>query len=140
MKNNSHMKIKKLLLLFLFFFATLVSQAQEQKLDSLLRVWNDLSAPDTSRLKAIHKIARKIYINSNPDSAFYYAQLQYDFALTKGLKMQMADALTAQGGSYWIRSNYPKALDYYQQDLKIREEIADKKATIPKPLATTSEV
>jgi len=121
------MKTIKGLIIFLFLFTSLASQAQKPNLDSLLRVWNDKTAPDTCRLKAIHKIAKGIYLKSKPDSAFYFSQLQYDFAKSKGLKKQMADALGTQGGSYWIRSNYPKALDYYLQDLKIREEISDKK-------------
>ncbi|MCD4734969.1 MAG: tetratricopeptide repeat protein [Bacteroidales bacterium] len=115
------------LILFLFILPTLVTQAQDPNLDSLFRVWNDKTAPDTSRLKAIREIALDVFMYSNPDSAFYYAQLHYDFAKTKGLKKQMADALSTQGGSYQIRGNYPRALDYYQQDLKIREEISDKK-------------
>jgi adenylate cyclase len=128
MANNIKMKTIKRLIFVLFMLSTLASQAQKPNLDSLFRVWNDKTALDTNRLKAIHKIAREGYLNFKPDSAFYYAQLHYDFAKTKGLKKQMADALIIQGYSYQIRSDYPKALDYFQRSLKIYEEISDKKA------------
>jgi len=121
------MKAKKRLILFLFIITVLATQAQNPNLDSLFRVWNNLTAPDTSRLKAIHEIAMDFYMDSNPDSAFYYAQLQYDYAKTKGLKKQMADALGLQGSSFHIKGNYPKALEYGYRVLKICEEIGDKK-------------
>ena len=105
------MKTIKRLIFFLFILTTLAIQAQKPNLDSLFRIWNDKTAHDTNRLKAIHKIAREAYLNSLPDSAFYYAQLHYDLAKTKGLKKQMADALVTQGYSYQIRNDYPKALN-----------------------------
>jgi class 3 adenylate cyclase len=52
--------------------------------------------------------------------------MQYDLAEKSGLKKQMADALNTQGISFWIRGDYPNALDYYQRSLKIKEEIGDK--------------
>jgi len=118
--------MKNLTILLAVIFTTLSAQAQNPELDSLFQVWDDKSAPDTSRLKAINKIAWEGYLNSKPDSAFYYAQMQYDFAISKGLKKQMADALSTQGTSYQIRSDYPSALDCFQQALKIKEEILDK--------------
>ena len=121
------MKTIKHLILFLFILTTLVTRAQNPGLDSLFRVWNDITAQDTSRLNAIHEIALDFYMNSNPDSAFYYAQLQYDYARSKGLKKQMADALGLQGSSFQYKGNYPKALEYGFQVLKISEDIGDKK-------------
>jgi len=95
-------------------------------IDSLLVVWNDPNQPDTIRLQAIHKLAKDGYLYSKPDSAFYFAQLQYDFAKSKGLKKQMISALNIQGASFWVQSNYAKAIDYYTQSLVISEEIGDK--------------
>ncbi|MBE7443495.1 MAG: tetratricopeptide repeat protein [Flavobacteriales bacterium] len=66
------------------------------------------------------------YLFTQPDSAFYYAQLQYNFAKTKGLKKQMAAALNTQGTSFTIKGDYAKAIDYYTRSLKIYEEIGDK--------------
>ena len=54
--------------------------------DSLWTVWNDQSQPDTNRLKAIYKIVWNIR-NSNPDSAYKLAQMQFDLAKRTGNKI-----------------------------------------------------
>jgi class 3 adenylate cyclase/uncharacterized protein HemY len=83
---------------------------------------------DTLRTDAIHKIAQVGYLFSQPDSAFYYAQVMYEFALEKNLKTQMANALSTMGASYYVRSDFPKALEYYGQCYDIYTELSDKKS------------
>lgn len=95
--------------------------------DSLWEVWTDEQQPDTNRLKAIYKYAWNGYLFSNHDSAFYYAQLQYDFAKAKGLKKQMAGALYMQGISFALRGENDNAIDFYNQCIKIQNEMGDKK-------------
>ncbi|MEX0966623.1 MAG: adenylate/guanylate cyclase domain-containing protein [Bacteroidia bacterium] len=101
--------------------------AQKPNLDSLWSVWNDNSQPDTNRLKAIDKIAFQGYLYSQPDSAFHFAQMEYDFAAAKGLKKFMSYAMNIQGISFRLRGDYPRALEYYQKCLVIREEMGDKR-------------
>ena len=64
-----------------FFIALVISFSSlaQVNLDSLWNVWNDNTQPDTNRLKAMNKIALDGYLFSQPDSAFYFAQLQYNF-------------------------------------------------------------
>ena len=71
------------------------------------------------------KIAIDI-IYSQPDSAFYFAQMEYDLAESVNNQKQMAAALNTQGVSFVIRGNYAKAIEYQTKSLKIREEIGDK--------------
>ena len=66
------------------------------------------------------------YLYSQPDSAFYFAQLEYDFALSKGLKKQMVSALLTQGSSFYIKGDYTNAIVYLTRSLKISEELGDK--------------
>jgi hypothetical protein len=54
--------------------------ASALNLDSLWNVWNDKTQADTMRLKAINDFARDGYLYSKPDSAFYFAQIEYEFA------------------------------------------------------------
>ena len=112
------------LVFFMSFFSGVKAQVN---LDSLFGVWNDETKADTSRLKAIHKIAWNGYLFSQPDSAFYYAQLEYDFALKVDNKKYMSQALNTQGVSFAVRGNYEKALEHYEKSLKIRVEIGNKK-------------
>ena len=110
--------------LFSFFITLFIgcNTIAQVNLDSLWNVWNDDSQADTNRLKAINDIIDG-YLSSNTDSAFYFAQMQYDFAESVNNKKWMAGALNTQGSSFHYGSNYTRALEYYSRSLKIREEI-----------------
>ncbi len=118
--------VKKTVSLLLFLFVNVVCQAQGN-LDSLWKVWNNENASDTGRTMAMLKIATDGYIFTQPDSAFYYGSLAYDFAEMKGLKKDMAVAQRLLGATYFIRSDYDEAMKYYQQSLKLFEEISYQK-------------
>ncbi len=96
-------------------------------LDSLWTVWEDHTKPDMTRLEALQEFTKKGYHYSQPDSAYYFSQLQYDFAKSKGLKKQMAKALNIQGVSSQIQGDYTSAIDYYTRSLTIHEEIKNKR-------------
>ena len=72
------------------------------------------------------KIAIRI-IYSNPDSAFYFAQIAYDLAEVTGNKKWMASALNIQGITYKEQGNYEQAREYYHKSLKIEEETGNKR-------------
>ena len=110
---------------FILFIALLISCSSitQVNLDSLWNVWNDNTQPNPNRLKAINKIAWDGYLFSQPDSAFYFAQLVYDFAVFVNNEKWIAAALNTQGVSYAIRGNYEEALIYYKKSLKIKVDI-----------------
>ena len=111
-----------ILLLLLSF-----SSKAQVNLDSLWGVWNDKTQPDTNRLKAMESIAWDGYLFSQPDSAFYFAQMGYDFAEARNNKKWMSTSLNTQGISFAIRADYEKALEYYSNSLAIRNGLGDKK-------------
>ncbi len=113
-------------ILFVYFICFSFPSIGQVNLDSLWIVWTDPNQPDTTRLKAMHEIAWDGYLFSQPDSAYYFAQLQYDFANSNGLKKQMAKALNTQGVSLYVRGDYDSAFIYIAHGLTIREEIGDK--------------
>ena len=117
-RNNFLKKIKRPFLLFFFTSYFLISFSQTN-LDSLWMIWSNSNQADSNRLNAIKYFIWDGYLFSQPDSAFYFAQLQYDFAKKKGIKRQMASALNVQGISFILRSNYEKAIYYSSQSLKI---------------------
>lgn len=117
--------MRKLILIILISSLGYSLNAQTN-LDSLWNIWNDNTQADTTRLKAIDDIAWNGYLFSQPDSAFYFAQMQYDLAEKSGLKKEMAGALNTQGISLNVRGDYPKALDYFQRSLELYEEIGNK--------------
>jgi len=101
---------------------------QNVNIDSLKQVWEDSEKPDAIRLKSLKQISWDGFLYSHPDSAFYYAQIQYDFAKKKGLKKQIADAINTQGVSLAIKGDYERSINYFIKSLEIREEIGDQKA------------
>lgn len=116
--------MKKLSFILLFFPLAVFSQLN---FDSLWTVWNDNSQADTSRLNAIRVISWEGYIFDQPDSAFYYAQIMYDFAEKKKEKKYMAIALNTQGASYYFKGEFEKSIEYWERTLEIFKEINEKK-------------
>ncbi len=110
---------------FIYIFLLLISFSSKAQvnLDSLWSIWNNSTQADTNRLKAINLIIWEGYLFSQPDSAFYFAQLEYDFAESVNNKKYIADALNIQACTFHIKGNYKKALDYYMKKLIISQEI-----------------
>ena len=115
--------LRTLLILPLCLWFTTASAVN---LDSLWGVWNDKSQPDTNRLKAMDDISNYGYLYSKPDSAYYFAGLEYDLAEATENKGHMATALNTQGVSFCFRGHYYKALEHFDKCLKILEEKGDK--------------
>lgn len=102
--------------LFLPFYSSLIllfsfqSVSAQTNLDSLLRVWNNKSQPDSIRVEAYKGYIQYGYLYSKPDSAevmtealnIYAKKYQYPKASTNGYNIQ--------GLANWIRGNYPYEL------------------------------
>ncbi|MCE3225562.1 MAG: protein serine/threonine phosphatase [Bacteroidetes bacterium] len=117
------MKIKRLLIfLALFCFA----QTKAQNRDSIRNVSNDLTQPDTMRLKAMYKLAWS-YIFEIPDSSLAISEKLYSFALECNSKKYQAQALKIITKALYFKGNFPLALEYTFKNLKVNEEIKDKR-------------
>ncbi|MGB0887267.1 MAG: tetratricopeptide repeat protein [Vicingaceae bacterium] len=101
--------------------------AQQGSIDSLKLIWNNENNHDTIRLNAFHKVIKKGYQYKKPDSAIILAKEQYLFAKTKGIKGDMAAALTTQGIANAVLSNNEKAIACFKQSLNIQIERDNKK-------------
>jgi len=82
--------LKNFLLILLLIPFTIVGQINK---DSLFNCWQNEQLQDTVRLDALHVLIWKEYLFSQPDSASFYAELLYEMAKSKGLKLQMTNAL-----------------------------------------------
>ncbi|MEX1188432.1 MAG: adenylate/guanylate cyclase domain-containing protein [Bacteroidia bacterium] len=112
--------LKNLLTIFLLFIVS--TSIAQPNLDSLWNVWNDETMPDSSRLDAIHGFAIEGYLVNQPDSAFYFAQLEYDFAKSKGIKEFMAYAIILQAQIFIKKGETDKAIEYQLKGLEINRE------------------
>lgn len=84
-----------------------------------MTVWNDETQADTARLYAVYKIVSNCYIFSQPDSALYFAELEYRFAEPKGIELEMAYALNLQAIACQFTGNHFKALSLLEKSLEI---------------------
>ena len=114
--------MQKPLSIFILLFIGFSSISQVN-IDSLWNVWNDKEKPDTNRLGSLMEIIFHEYLFSQPDSAFYFAQLQYDFAKSVKNKIWISKALNIQGVTFHVKSNYNEALFYYKKSLTMAEKI-----------------
>lgn len=114
--------MKKAITLILIFALSHCAISQSY-LDSLWNTWNDKNLTDSKRLYALYDLISDGYLHSQPDSAFYYSQMYYEYAKQKGLKKEMSKSLYIQGYSLAIIGEYEEAIGYYNKGLKIMEGI-----------------
>lgn len=88
-------------------------------------MWENAEQSDEFRLRAIGDYAWDGYLYSKPDSAFYFAQLLYDFANTKNLKLYMADGLNIQGLAKEVQGENVEALILFEQCKQLYVEETD---------------
>ena len=118
--------MKKTLPLLLLFYGLFVNDCFSQNIDSLWRVYRNIKNPDTSRLEAFNDIAWSL-LYTNPDSTYIMGHQELEVARSKRLRKWETQALNTIGASYQVKGNYIMAIDFYQQSLKIREELKDLK-------------
>jgi serine phosphatase RsbU (regulator of sigma subunit)/Tfp pilus assembly protein PilF len=112
----------RVVLVFLFLCLNGYTQS-DSYLDSLWKIWDNPKNNNEKRLKALSDYSWEGYLYSMPDSAFYFAELQYKFAASKKMIMQMADARNTQGASFFLKSDFINAIKYYTEALKLFQEI-----------------
>lgn len=106
----------------LFFTAI----AQNSKIDSLQRVLDMQVKIDTSFSNILNKLAYE-YRKINPKKSRVYSQKALKNAQKLNFKKGVADAYHTLAISYWVESDYDKALSLNLRALKIRNEINDQK-------------
>jgi tetratricopeptide (TPR) repeat protein len=120
--------MQKSIILFIitlcYYCLNINTYAQSNK-DSLEQIWKNKLLPDSIRLKALSDISGNIYLFTNPDTAFLYADSLHSYAEKVKDKKQIANALNIKGISYVVRGNYYFAVDFFNESLKISEEIKD---------------
>lgn len=92
-------------------------------LDSLWGLWSDINQPDSVRFKSINTYAWDGYLFSQPDSAYYYSQMHYDYAKEKNNLSEMGIARNVQAIHYIILGNSDSALTYNLEAIQIFRQI-----------------
>jgi len=90
-------------------------------------VWADPSKADSVRLDAIYNHIWDELMDVDPDSAIFYARLQYDFAKSAGNKNYMQKALNSLGLVYSDKADQVTAIRYINECYSICEETGNKR-------------
>ncbi|MGB0403219.1 MAG: tetratricopeptide repeat protein [Salibacteraceae bacterium] len=117
----------KKLLIVLFVFIGISSNAQQVNLDSLNQIWLDETQPDSARFKAMNRIIWDGYIYTNTDTAFVMAEQIKKLAQEKQNKKWEANAFHIQGSGFYLNGSLAEAIKYFTNSLKIKKEIKDNK-------------
>jgi class 3 adenylate cyclase len=109
--------------IFLLFISNIAYS--QPNLDSLYGVWSSASLSDTSRFNAISKIIAEFHLNTNPDSAYYYAEMQNSLAQKTGNRSWQANALHLQAKALQKKGSLSEALKLNNEALGIYRSLAD---------------
>ncbi len=112
--------------LILNLFCLLLVVSARAQTDSLLRVWNTVSLPDSARLKAMQVLAWKT-VFEQPDSGLVLAQLQLELAVKAHDAKARYEAYTTMAVGSSMKSDYAASLEYLQQCLTTAKEMGDRK-------------
>jgi tetratricopeptide (TPR) repeat protein len=111
--------------LFIMFWIDGLAQSNlpKHKADSLWKVWNNQKQSSKTRFDALYNFIWNGYLFTQPDTAFNLGHLAYDFAKSKGLKEEQANAANIQGIASAIKGDLEKAISFYEIGIKIFKEI-----------------
>ncbi|MCE3258842.1 MAG: protein serine/threonine phosphatase [Bacteroidetes bacterium] len=109
------------MLVLCFFLA-----GEAQKRDSIKNIWEDVTKPDSVRLKALYTLGWS-YIFETPDSSISIGLQLLDFAEKRNNKKFQAQATKMLNKAHYFKGNLPVALEYTFKNLKVNEEIGDKR-------------
>ncbi|MAO31933.1 MAG: hypothetical protein CL824_00365 [Crocinitomicaceae bacterium] len=113
-------------LFFCLFLLPFFTYSQVNK-DSLLNVWKN-SSKNKERLNAVNKLIWNVYMVTQPDSAFYYANLQYNLAKKIGDEKSMAKSIEGQGVSKAQKGNYEESKIFFEKSLDVFKKLNDQSA------------
>lgn len=119
---NAEITLKTTILLL---FLTTLSFSQGVNKDSLWRVFNDTKQDDTSRLRAIDKVAYS-YVNCDPDTSIAFSELEIKSAEKSMSKKYQASALYTIGQAFENKSNHEKALENFSNAARLYDRIGNK--------------
>ncbi len=94
-------------------------------MDSLWKVWNNKSLPDTTQFSALEKIGFQLCF-TNPDSGILISNMLIKAARDKGSKKWEGGGYNDLGNNYLSQANYQPSLDAFAHGMKLFEETGDK--------------
>ena len=101
------------------------ANANNVKVDSLLKVWNNKQLADTTRIKAIKQLSWECYAFTNTDTAEIYARMGYALAKQKNNTKYMSVMLNTLGSVYALKGEFGESIKLYHEALAIQQKTND---------------
>lgn len=121
---NIH-SLKSCLSFSLWLLLPIISFSQVKKIDSLIAIV-PYAKEDTNKVVMYNDICWE-RMESNPDSGIYWGNKAEALAKKLNWDKGLAESIRNIGTCYFLKANYPSALDHYFNSLKIDERINNKK-------------
>jgi len=130
--------MKKILsLVFSFFFLVNLIVAQPENIDSLKHEIN-IASNDTIKIVLFGKLSG-IYTETNPDSAYYYADKMLAPARKLNFKLEEVHALAEMGYALLNMGNYPRSLQILLSAIAIANNPKSEQNILPQKLPAIDE-
>ncbi|MBL0044420.1 MAG: tetratricopeptide repeat protein [Flavobacteriales bacterium] len=104
---------------------TLLCSVTKAQSDSLWKVWNTTTLPDSARLKAMESLSWKAVFDK-PDSGIVLASMLLDLAQKSGSQRSIFKAHGTLAAGFKMKSDLATALDHYEQCLVIAKSLNDR--------------
>lgn len=98
---------------------------QSSEAIALSKIYKDPSQKIENRLEALYSLAWDVYLESNPDSSLYYADLLLELATEVSNIQYQANALLTKGEALEIKGFFKQSVNFKTKSLKLFESIND---------------
>ena len=99
--------------------------AQTNNLSLIKGIINNKNLSNSIKIFRMDSVIYDHILFSEPDSALYFSELQYEFAKKHDFQKYMSYAISMQSVVYRVKGNYTKSVSLAFEVLKIRESLAD---------------
>ncbi len=121
--------IKRIIYTSLLIIAVKFTKAQQSHIDSLVHEAS-ITQNDTLKLVLFSKLS-EAYTETNPDSAYYYAEKILQISRNLKLRLNEAYALGQIGYALLNLGNYPRSLQIFLSGIAIAEDPKSEKNILP---------
>jgi PAS domain S-box-containing protein len=121
-------KLKLLIVLILFNLQVFMVVGQTHKIDSLENLLLTHTQEDTFRVNLLNETAWLIYSKDN-EKCLKYAEEAEKLANALDYNVGKATSSNVLGIHYYVKGNYPQALEYFHKAINMNEKIGNKIGT-----------
>ncbi len=123
-QQNKFFKVSISLIFFLVSSVNLTAQLYKLNKDSLWAIVKNPNSNDTSKVRALSKIASQ-YVNTYPDSTLFFLNQSINLSSSIGYKKGEAQGYMNLGAVESLGGNFLKGVEYSIKALEIIEETTD---------------